>query len=91
MPGMQGMMPNPNMKMQPMQGMPGMMPNPNMKMQTGMQVMPGVRNPPNVPQQPQQPQQQSQPHSLLDEWETKRKTFSLEHFNSLPNTQDKCQ
>jgi len=92
-PMMQGMQPG----MQ--HGMVKPMPSNN-----GMQMMPGVRNPQQIhggqgmhQQQQQQPQQQpqqklaDQTNQMKDDWEAKRASFSLDYFNGLKSTQDKCQ
>lgn len=64
--------------------------------QHGMQQQPMGQQP--LGQQMQQQQQQQQPKSLnqssnqmMDDWNNKKKSFNMEHFNSLKSTQDKCQ
>jgi hypothetical protein len=83
--GMPGQMPG---------GMPGQMPGgmqPNMMQ--GMKMMQGVRNPQTLNQPPMmgQPQQPQQQPKQQDDWKIKRDSFSIDHFNTLKSTQDKCQ
>merc|ERR1712166_1371929 len=97
----QGMM-NINMLYNMGQGMPQGM----MKSGNGMQMMNGVRNAHSNPQMMQQQQQgmvgmqnasapnklaNTQSSQMNDDWINKKKSFSQDHFDSLKNTQEKCQ
>merc|ERR1712166_488166 len=97
--GMQGM--PQQMQGMPQQGMPQGMPQgmqmPNMmpKGSNGMQMMNGVRNAhsnmPGMQMQQQNKMMSSQSNQMNDDWINKKKSFSQDHFDSLKNTQEKCQ